>query len=284
MSKTLSFHKMEGLGNDFIVTGDVSAEETEQIRGSFEALCHRRTGIGADGVILVLPSQTADFTMRIFNSDGSEAEMCGNGIRCFAKYLQMHNLTPLQEVKIQTLAGTIMVSPTSNDCYRVNMGKPVLDPSLIPLNTELIGQTKDPFMMREVKCDDKTFKISALSMGNPHAVLYTENLTDQLVNHYGPILESHGIFPRKTNVEFIKVLSDNEIQMRVYERGCGETQACGTGACAAAVSGVINKMHGKKVTVHLLGGDLHIEWQGEETDPVFMTGPAKEVFRGSVKI
>ncbi|MDG5813900.1 diaminopimelate epimerase [Chitinispirillales bacterium ANBcel5] len=280
---TIHFMKMEGLGNDFIITHGYDDNDIQSMSDSFSRLCDRRLGIGADGLIFVLPSKTADFRMRIFNSDGSEAEMCGNGIRCFARYLTVKELINKNSIDIQTLAGTINVTIQSDTLYKVNMGKPVLKPELIPVKTEKDQQNKY-FVMQKVSAADREFEVTAVSMGNPHAVIYQDNLDDELINTYGPVLESHTLFPKRINVEFVKVLSDKEIQMRVYERGCGETQACGTGACAAVVSGIMNKLHGNDITVHLQGGDLEISWAGNENDPVYMSGPAKEVFRGSVSV
>lgn len=274
----MNFMKMEGLGNDFIVTHEISAEWVNSVGNHAVKLCDRRFGIGADGIIFVLPSQTADFKMRIINSDGSEPEMCGNGIRCFALYCRMKNLTKSDKLSIETLAGIIRTEITGGNDVKVNMGQPILNPELIP-----VLQKSGPVLMKELIIDDKVFKINAVSMGNPHAVIYADDLTDDLVLGYGPKIEKDPHFPKKTNVEFIKVLSDKEIQMRVYERGCGETMACGTGACASVVSGVINKLHGKSVTVHLKGGDLQIEWSGKEGDAVMMSGPANRVFEGSVE-
>ncbi|MBN1128859.1 MAG: diaminopimelate epimerase, partial [Chitinispirillaceae bacterium] len=244
-------------------------------------LCDRRKGIGADGVVLILPvsHRRADFQMRIFNSDGSEAEMCGNAIRCCALYARLMDLSSNQSLTFDTGAGLISTSFTDNEFVRVTMSCPILDAPLIP-TLQPSGQV----IMRNLEVDGNLFKITAISMGNPHAVIYVDEITDDLVHTWGMKIENHHFFPKKTNVEFIKVLSDTEIQMRVWERGCGETQACGTGACASVVSGVINQLHGNNVTVHLLGGDLFLEWDGNLTSPVCMTGPAEISFKGSVEL
>ncbi len=285
MGKVLNFIKMEGLGNDFILTDGISDEQIGGIRETFARLCDRKIGIGADGIIFILPSASCDFRMRIFNSDGSEAEMCGNGIRCFAKYLKIKGISQSDPVTIETLAGPVTVGQVDRDTFRVTMGKPVLKPELIPLNMEMVQESgAERFMMQPLEIDGKVFDISAVSMGNPHAVLYADALTDELVCGIGPAIECHELFPKKTNVEFIKVLSDREIQMRVYERGCGETSACGTGACAAVVSGIINGLHGKRVVVHLPGGDLLVAWDGNPDSGVYMTGPALVVFSGTVEL
>jgi diaminopimelate epimerase len=279
MTNALNFIKMEGLGNDFLVTHEISPESVQFIADQTITLCDRRHGIGGDGVILVLPSSKADFRMRIFNSDGSEAEMCGNGIRCCALYVKTIHLSEKPSLTFETGAGMISTESLGNSLFRVNMGKPILDASKIPTTKACCK-----VIMHDLRVDCNSFKITAVSMGNPHAVIYADELSDNLVHTWGKKIENHPFFPKKTNVEFIKVLSNSEIQMRVWERGCGETQACGTGACAAAVAGIVNHLHDNKVTVHLLGGDLQIEWDGNESNPVFMTGPARIAFRGSVEL
>lgn len=277
-SNVLKFIKMEGIGNDFIITHSVDSKNVIDVAKHVSFLCDRRRGIGADGVIFVLPSDTANFSMRIFNSDGSEAEMCGNGVRCFSLYVKLLKLSSLQYLSIQTLAGLIQTELVG-DLIRVNMNTPRLDAIEIP-----VAQPAGKVVMKELRIKDSSFKITAVSMGNPHSVIFVDTLTDDLVNGFGPLIECHPFFPKKTNVEFVKVLSNNEIAIRVWERGCGETQACGTGACASVVAGIINKLHGKNVTVHLPGGDLEVEWQGNVSDPVYMTGPAHYVFSGSIEI
>jgi diaminopimelate epimerase len=272
----MKFLKMEGLGNDFIMMHGLTDIELAATIQKASYLCDRRKGIGADGIIFVLPSQTdtADFRMRIINSDGSEAEMCGNGIRCYAKYLNEMNLSDKSSLTIETLAGIIKTERVG-DKITVDMGKPILDAMKIPTT-----KTDGKAIMVPVVVEEKEFLITAVSMGNPHGIVYADELADDIVLRYGPLLESHTFFPKKANIEFARVLSDNKIEMRVYERGCGETMACGTGACAAVVSGIINKKHGNRVTVHLLGGDLLIEWDGNTDHSVFMTGPANIVYRG----
>ena len=269
---------MEGLANDFILTHHVSEENINAIRKIAPMLCDRRRGIGGDGVILVLPSKIADYRMRIFNADGSEPEMCGNGIRCFARYIQKTGLWKKPELLVETIAG-INKTEISGDRIKVTMGAPIMDAPRVP-----VAKQSGRAVMEKILVDGKDFLVTAISMGNPHAVIYADELTDEMVLGYGKKLESHPFFPNKTNVEFVKVLSDKEISMRVYERGCGETMACGTGACASVVSGIINKKHGNAVTVHLPGGDLFIEWDGEFFHPVYMTGPAKWVFEGDIEV
>lgn len=278
---SMNFSKLEGCANDFIVTHDTLAGGNalvETIRKKTQELCDRRRGIGADGVLCVLPSKNADYFMRIFNADGSEAEMCGNGVRCFTLYLKKEGLWDRPGLSVETLRGIIRTSWVGEQ-IRVDMGPPVLDAARIPT-----AKTSGRAIMEKINVDTKDFYVTAVSMGNPHGVIYADDLTDELVLGWGKKLESHPFFPKKANIEFVKVLSNTEIRMRVYERGCGETMACGTGACAAVVAGVINARHGKSVTVHLLGGDLLIEWDAGQNSPVFMTGPAKWVFKGETNL
>jgi diaminopimelate epimerase len=287
MQNTLNFIKMEGIGNDFIVSHEIGPElinrlvEAKNFSPLLINLCDRRKGVGGDGVILILPasSNSADFKMRIFNSDGSEAEMCGNGIRCCAQYVRILQLSNKQSLTFETGAGRCSTSFIDNGLIRVAMSTPIFDAPLIPTQ-----QTVGKVIMHDLEVAGKTFKINALSMGNPHTVIFTDHITDELVQTWGKRLETHRFFPKKTNVEFVKVLSKNELEMRVWERGCGVTQACGTGACAAVVAGIINNLLEKKATAHLPGGDLFIEWDGSEKDPVYLTGPAKAVFKGTTAI
>ena len=272
----MKFVKMEGLANDFILTDELGEENIATLQKNVPAWCDRRRGIGADGVILVLPSTKAGYRMRIFNADGSEAEMCGNGIRCLAVYLKKKELWEKAHLSVETIAG-IVGAEYVGDLIKVDMGAPILDAPRIP-----VAKESGRAIMERIAVDDAYFSITALSMGNPHAVIYSDELTDELVTNIGEKIESHPFFPQRVNVEFVKVLSDKEIQMRVFERGCGETMACGTGACAAVVSGVLNKKHGNAVIVHLLGGDLFVEWDGNASHPVSMTGPARWVFEGEI--
>lgn len=274
----MNFVKMEGCANDFIVTQDIKEDQIRLVSDKARFLCDRRLGIGADGVIALLSSEKADHKMRIINADGSEAEMCGNGIRCLALFVKRMGLSEKSALDIETGAGIISTEFVDDD-IKVNMGPPILEGEEIP-----VTKAGKPIVGEEITIADKTFAITAVSMGNPHAVIYADTLTDELVLYYGRILESHPFFPNKTNVEFISVMSNDEVRMRVFERGVGETMACGTGACASMVSGVLNKKHGNNVLVHLLGGDLRIQWDGNESSPVFMTGPARWVFEGTVEI
>jgi diaminopimelate epimerase len=274
----MRFVKMHGLGNDFIMVDSLTDDQLDAMSGWIRKMCCRRTGIGADGLIAVLPprSEGADFRMRIINADGSEAEMCGNGIRCFAVFVSRIGRTDKRELAIDTGAGLIRTD-TSDEQVRVDMGKPILDASAIPTTRKLGRVINDT-----ITVEGKTLPITAVSMGNPHAVIHVDQITDAHIDHLGPLLETHPFFPNRTNVEFVQVLSEDEIRMRVWERGCGETEACGTGACASVVAGILTQKHGNDVTVHLNGGDLQIEWDGDPHHSVFMTGPATWVFEGEI--
>nr|WP_083476873.1 MULTISPECIES: diaminopimelate epimerase [Moorella] len=271
---------MHGLGNDFVLVN--ALEEKEQELGDLPTLarrvCHRRFGIGADGLILVLPSARADLRMRIFNPDGSEPEMCGNGIRCFARYAYEEGLVRGPEIQVETLAGIIkprlILNGNKVAGVRVDMGEPRLERGQIPMAGE-----GSPVVDEPVTAAGTTWRGTCVSMGNPHCVFFVEDVAGAPVTTVGPAVENHPLFPQRTNVEFIEVLNRGELKMRVWERGAGETMACGTGACAAAVAGVLTGRSNREVTVHLAAGDLQIEWS-RENNHVYMTGPAVEVFRG----
>jgi len=276
----LEFVMMHGLGNDFIIVDAIKNKVDEFSKLSYR-LCRRHYGAGGDGVIFVLESEKADFRMRIFNRDGSEAEMCGNGIRCFAKYVYDNKLTDKKSFDVETLAGIIkpeIVELKDNKAYlvKVNMGKPILERKDIPMEGEPGNVIDEP-----LKLADKEVRITAVSMGNPHAVIFVDTFSFD-IEVLGKEIEEHPSFPKKTNVEFIQVVNENEINMQVWERGAGVTLACGTGASAALVASVLNKKTERKAVVHLLGGDLEIEWA--EDGNVYMTGPAKEVYKGEFNI
>jgi len=274
----LDFTKMHGLGNDFILVDcrdKVVSNRLSAVGELSKRLCHRRFGIGADQMLLLYSSETADFKMRIFNADGSEVEMCGNGIRCLAKYIWDRGMSRKDELSVETAAG--IIRPVKADgMVRVDMGEPVLEARAIPVNLE--GLIKDfPLII-----DGKEFKITCVSMGNPHAVIFVGDVDGFDVKRYGPAIETHELFPKRTNVEFIQTVDPERLKMRVWERGAGETMACGTGASAAAVAASLNGFTGKKVTVGLLGGELSVEWSGN--NHVYMTGPAEEVFEGRIVV
>jgi diaminopimelate epimerase len=283
----MHFTKMHGIGNDFIVVdclGPQGAALAEEAEARAAALNDRKFGIGGDGVILVLPSTQAPFRMRMFNPDGSEAEMCGNGIRCFAKFVVDRGLwTGSGDIPVETGAGLLHLScqfgPDGKVAtVRVDMGEPHLRPNEIPT---LLGEGSDRVIAQPLTIGDQTLSVTCVSMGNPHAIIFVDNVREFPVAVVGPQVEIHAAFPRRTNTEFIQVRSESEIDFRVWERGAAETLACGTGACAAAVACVLNGETGRAVRVHLPGGDLDIVWSVEDNH-VYMTGPAAVVFEGEI--
>ena len=281
----IDFVKMQGLGNDFILIDCLSKplSDSSFLSNLAKKLCNRNFGIGADGLMLILPSSKADLRMRIFNYDGSEAQMCGNGIRCFAKYAYENKLVSKNRFTVETLAGIIIPELTIKNNkilgVKVNMGSPKLRRREIPMN----GKDTSTVVNETLKINpEQTFKITCVSMGNPHCITFVNDVQSISVDEIGPKIENHPLFPEKTNVEFIQVLNKQEINFRVWERGVGETLACGTGACAALVAAVLNKKSERQAIIHLKGGDLEIEWI--ENGPVFMTGPAELVFKGEMEI
>ena len=273
----MRFTKMHGAGNDYIYVDCFSQPAPADPAKLAQAVSDRHFGIGGDGLVLILPEQAADARMRMFNADGSEAEMCGNALRCVAKYVSDHNLSQKDELRIQTGRG-----PLTAKLFResgkvthvtINMGPPILEAALIP--TTLPG---NPPQNVTLDVAGQKVSVTCVSMGNPHCVTFVDELNDDWVLRIGPQIERHPAFPRRVNAEFIQVLSPHEFNMRVWERGSGETLACGTGACAAAVAGVLTGRTSRKVLAHLTGGDLQLEWT--ESGDVLMTGPATEVFSG----
>lgn len=279
----MKFTKMHGIGNDFILVDAINQSIPEELLPELSRrMNHRKFGIGGDGLILILPSRVADYRMRMFNPDGSEAEMCGNGIRCFAKYLYEHGLHPETQLKVETLAGIkhlkLQTRGGKVETVRVDMGAPRLQRSAIPMR----GEDTEKVLNEPLKVDGQRFDITAVSMGNPHVVIFVDNIDHFPVARYGPLIENHRAFPERTNVQFVQVCSPSEIILRTWERGAGETLACGTGACAAVVACALNGKTTRNVLVHLPGGDLRIEWMGDQR--VMMTGPAEEVFEGDFPI
>ena len=279
----MKFTKMHGIGNDFVVVNALVEPLEETVLPSLsQRVNDRKFGIGGDGLILVLPSKQADYKMRMFNPDGSEAEMCGNGIRCFAKFVYDHKLNPETQLKVETMAGIkvlkLMARAGKIESVRVDMGAPILQRSKIPMR----GDDEGPVIGEVLKAEGQKFEITAVSMGNPHVVIFDDNPDSVPLARYGPAIENHKSFPQRTNVHFVQVCSASEIIMRTWERGAGITQACGTGACACVVAAVLNKKTGRNVLVHLPGGDLRVEWTGD--DRVLMTGPAEEVFQGEITL
>lgn len=285
----LSFTKMHGLGNDFIVIDD-HAEELDFAPEAVEWFCDRNFGIGADGLMLVRPSSVegADFSWWFRNADGSVAEMCGNGIRCFAKFVVDRGLVPADQdtVAVETAIGVLNIDVTrayDGTLYMatVDMGEPVLKPAAIP-TTMRCGGNDDMVINCPLETELGMFDVTPVSMGNPHVVLFVEDVETAPVHEVGPVIECHEAFPKKTNVEFAQVMEDDRIRLRVWERGVGETLACGTGACATAVAAALNCRGGREAVVELPGGELAIRWH--EDGRVFMTGPAEEVFTGTMVI
>jgi diaminopimelate epimerase len=274
----MRFTKMHGAGNDYVYVNAFTENIPVDVAQLAIDVSDRHKGIGSDGLILICPSERGDARMRMFNADGSESEMCGNGIRCVAKYVYDHGIATKPELKIETGRGVLSLQVEQSGgkvhSVRVNMGQPILDADQIP--TYLPG---NPPINVPLTALDKTFDVTAVSMGNPHCVTYVPELNDVWVLQVGPCVEKHEMFPRRVNAEFVQILSPTEIIMRVWERGSGETQACGTGACAVCVAGVLTGRTERKILAHLPGGDLHLEWS-ESTNEVFMTGPAVEVYEG----
>ena len=275
----IKFTKMHGLGNDYVYM-DAIHQYIEDESTLAQFVSNRNFGIGSDGLILICKSEKADFKMRMFNSDGSEAEMCGNGIRCVGKFVYDKGLTQKTEVTIETLAGIktlqLNVKEGKVETVKVDMGEPILEPNEIPVISE-----EKPVKNLKLKAEDKEFVFTCVSMGNPHAITIVENTKKFDVEKYGKVLEVDKAFPNKTNVEFIEIVDKNNIKMRVWERGAGETLACGTGACASVVACVLNNLTERNVNVELLGGKLEIEWNKIDNH-VYMTGPAVTVFEGEL--
>ena len=276
------FTKMEGLGNDYIYMDCTKSGEPENIASLAQFVSDRHFGIGGDGLILICKSDIADFKMRMFNSDGTEAGMCGNGIRCVGKFVYDKGLIGKTNLKIETLAGikglNLNIVSGKVETVEVDMGEPILNPENIPVISK-----ENPVKDLEITVLDKTFKFTCVSMGNPHAITKVENVKEFDVEKYGKVLEVDEHFPEKANIEFIEILDKKHIKMRVWERGTGETLACGTGACAVAVSCILNRYTENEVTVKLLGGDLKILWN-KENNHVYMTGPARTVFEGELEL
>ncbi|MBQ3899170.1 MAG: diaminopimelate epimerase [Lachnospiraceae bacterium] len=287
----MKFTKMHGCGNDYIyVNGAAERIPADKKPEIVRRLSDRHFGIGGDGVIFINPSDVADFEMEMFNADGTRSEMCGNGIRCVAKYVYDKGLTSSKEIKIVS-AGKVKIitveterksenTPSGKEALtlKVNMGSPILEPENIPV---LVSGERA--IDADIEVLGKNYKMTCVSMGNPHAIIFSEGVKDMNLEAVGPYFENHKLFPRRTNTEFVEVVDKNNVNMRVWERGTGETLACGTGACATAVACVLNGKTENKVRVHLLGGDLDIEWD-RDANLVYMTGPAETVFEGEVNV
>jgi diaminopimelate epimerase len=274
----MKFAKMHGAGNDYVYV-NCFEETVADPPAVARQVSNRNFGIGSDGLILIMPSKVADVRMRMFNSDGSESEMCGNGIRCVAKYAFDHGLVDKKDITAETGAGILKLQLFTNernkvDRVRVNMGRPRLTRGEIPMT----GAPDEQVVSAELKVLDRTFHITCVSMGNPHCVIFVDNVDEFPLQKYGPIIETHPLFPNRTNVEFVEIISPTEVKQRTWERGAGETLACGTGSSAVTVAGALNGRTERHILNHLLGGDLEMEWA--EDGSVFMTGPAVQVFEG----
>lgn len=275
----MKFTKMHGAGNDYIYINcfDEKVENPDKLA---KELSDRHFGIGSDGLVLICPSDKADFRMDMYNSDGTQAEMCGNASRCVGKYVYDKGLTDKTTVTLETLSGikTLDLNVTGGkvDTVKVNMGSPVFTPQEIPVVTEL-----DKFIRQEIKVLGKEYEVTCISMGNPHAVVFMDNLDELDIDTLGPAFENHKLFPERINTEFVSPTDSHTLKMRVWERGAGETLACGTGACASLVASVLCGLAENEATLELLGGNLHIEWDINSNN-VYMTGPAEFVFDGEL--
>lgn len=278
----MNFTKMHGIGNDYLYINCMDGIDFDPVQVSIK-LSDRHFGVGSDGIILICPSDCADFKMRIFNADGSEAKMCGNGIRCFSKYVYAKGLTDKTEIQIDTLSGIKMAWLTVEGgevtAVRVNMGSPILEPALVPIKFDGESMINQP-----IQVDGEIWNVTSVSMGNPHCITFVDDVDGMDLEKIGPKFENHDIFPDRVNTEFVKPINSDTVQMRVWERGSGETWACGTGACAVSVASILNGVvSGNTVNVKLRGGDLKIEWDREE-NTIYMTGPATFVFEGTVEL
>jgi diaminopimelate epimerase len=277
----MEFTKMQGLGNDYVYV-NCFEEKIENPPAVARYVSDRHFGIGSDGLIMINPSEVADFEMEMYNADGSRGEMCGNGIRCVAKYVYDYGLTDKTQISVETLGGIKYLDLTVEDgkvvLVKVDMGKPELKSDLIPIISENEKVIDEP-----IEVDGQVYHMTGVSMGNPHTVIYVDDVKNLDLEKIGPKFENHERFPKRINTEFVHCIDRNTVEMRVWERGSGETLACGTGACAVAVASILNNLTDTRVTVKLLGGDLQIEWDREKNH-VFMTGPAKVVFDGVIDI
>lgn len=275
----MKFTKMEGLGNDYIYV-NCFQETIDNPKEFAIKYSDRHFGIGSDGLIMICPSEIADFQMVMYNADGSQAEMCGNGIRCVGKYVYDYGLTTKTDVAIETLAGIKYLKLTVVDGkvaeITVDMGAPELVAKNIPVDYE-----KEQVIDESIEVGQKEYRMTCVSMGNPHAIVFVDDVKNFPLEQVGPMFEHHPAFPKRVNTEFIEVLNDAEVNMRVWERGSGETLACGTGACASTVACVLNHKTKDEIVLHLLGGDLRVKWD-QEQNKIYMTGPARVVFDGEI--
>lgn len=276
----MRFSKMHGAGNDYIYVDASKETLPDDLAELAKRISHRRFGVGSDGLIVIHPSSVADARMQMFNADGSEAEMCGNGIRCVAKFVYERGIANSKSLTIETGAGLLSVELEFDGSLvrsvTVDMGPPFLNAEQIPT---LMAAPNEKVIHRPLEIAGQSFDVTCVSMGNPHCIIFVKELSDQLVHTIGPLIEMHDVFPKRTNVEFVQVLSKSEVRQRTWERGSGETWACGTGASAVCVAGHLTGNTDRRITNHLLGGDLVLNWQ-EDSNHVLMTGPATQVFDG----
>ncbi|MCZ8344160.1 MAG: diaminopimelate epimerase [Leptospira sp.] len=278
----LKFTKMEGIGNDYLYV-DATKENIQLTTEQIQKLSDRNFGVGGDGVIFIRNSKLGEFQMDMYNADGSSSEMCGNGVRCVGKYVFDHGLTKNKKPTIETGKGVLTLDLQTNsnekvEMITVDMGEPILKPSVIPIQ----WPGEDPVINQTIDVNGQKFQFTSVSMGNPHCVIYVDDADKFPVRDIGPLIENHPLFPRRVNVEFVSIRGKDHLYQRTWERGTGETLACGTGACAVAVSSILNGKTGRSVRIDLRGGTLLVEWK--ESGSVFMTGPAKEVFTGEIEI
>ena len=280
----MKFTKMQGLGNDYVYV-NCFKEKIDNPSEVAKFVSDRHFGIGSDGLIMINPSKVADFEMEMYNADGSRGEMCGNGIRCVAKYVYDYGLTDKTHISVETLGGIKYLDLTVKDgkvaLVRVDMGEPELDPEKIPIIMKGYSDETDRVLNAQIKVDGKEYHMTGVSMGNPHDVVYIDDVQGLDIEKIGPKFENHERFPQRINTEFSRVIDRKTVEMRVWERGSGETLACGTGACAVAVASILNGYTEREVEIRLLGGNLQIEWN-EEDNHVYMTGPATVVFDGEI--
>ena len=278
----MKFTKMNGIGNDYVYVNCFEEKIDDPIKTAI-FVSNRNYGIGSDGLILICPSTKADFKMKMYNADGSEGKMCGNGIRCVGKYVYDNKMTTKKNISVETLSGIKYLwfdidEVTDTVMFvKVDMGEPIIQSSLVPVKSE-----NENFINKKVNVSGKEYYMTAVSMGNPHTIIYVDNVDTYPIEIEGPKIEFLDIFPDRVNTEFVKVIDRSNLQMRVWERGSGETLACGTGACAVLVASVLNSLSERKATVKLKGGDLKIEWN-EEDNHVYMTGSATKVFEGEIE-
>lgn len=282
----MKFTKMQGLGNDYVYV-NCFKEKIDNPSEVAKFVSDRHFGIGSDGLIMINPSKVADFEMEMYNADGSRGEMCGNGIRCVAKYVYDYGLTDKTHISVETLGGIKYLDLTVKDgkvaLVRVDMGEPELDPEKIPIIMKGYSDETDRVLNAQIKVDGKEYHMTGVSMGNPHDVVYIDDVQGLDIEKIGPKFENHERFPQRINTEFARVIDRKTVEMRVWERGSGETLACGTGACAVAVASILNGYTEREVEIRLLGGNLQIEWN-EEDNHVYMTGPATVVFDGEIEL